>query len=72
MRGFDLNDAFFQPLWRRVAIVLVCLGWSAFEFVNDAPAWGTLFAGIGLYSAWAFFVVFNTSDKTDANEEDPS
>ena len=52
----DLEHPFFVPLWRRVLIVVLTLGWAAFEFlVTAAPFWGMLFAAIGLYCAWTFF-----------------
>ena len=58
-RFFDLNHPFFRPLWIRVLVVALCLGWSVFEFAGGAPMWGILFGAVGLYSAYGFFVVFN-------------
>lgn len=59
-RLFDLDHPFFIPLWRRVLIVAVCLGWAAFEFAGTgSPFWGTLFGAIGLYAGWHFFFNFN-------------
>ncbi|MCX2721198.1 DUF3329 domain-containing protein [Roseibium salinum] len=53
---FDLNYPFFRPLWVRVTVVLVCLAWAVLEFATDAPFWGTLFAGLGIYCGWRFFL----------------
>jgi hypothetical protein len=58
-RFLDLDHPFFIPLWRRVLIVVACLGWAVFEFTAASPLWGTLFAVIGLYAGWHFFFNFH-------------
>ncbi len=60
---FDLNHPFFRPLWVRVTVVLVCLGWAIFEFATGTPFWGTLFAGLGIYCGWQFFLSSGGSDR---------
>ncbi len=55
MHIFDLKQDFFRPLWIRVAVVAVCLGWGVFEFVTGAPFWGIVFAGMGAYALWQLF-----------------
>lgn len=56
MHFLDLQTDFFLPIWRRIAVVLVCFGWSVIEFTGLAPTWGVLFAGIGFYAVWQFFL----------------
>lgn len=56
---FDLDDAFYRPLWVRLLLVALALGWGLFEFVSGAPFFGVIFVAIGLYAAWRFFVTFN-------------
>ena len=52
----DLEHPFFLPLWRRILVVVLTLGWSLVEFlVTAAPGWGLLFAAIGAYCSWSFF-----------------
>jgi hypothetical protein len=59
----DTDHPMLRPLWVRILLVAVCLGWAAFEFGllgflglgAGSPAWGFLFLAIGLYAAWAFF-----------------
>lgn len=58
-RLFDLDHPFFIPLWRRIAIVAVCLGWALFEFAAASPGWGMLFGAVGFYCLWHFFFNFN-------------
>jgi len=65
----DLHHPFFAPLWRRVAIIAVCLGWGIFEFVMASPFWGMLFTALGAYCAWVFLVGYEPrgegEDKTE-------
>lgn len=70
-RLLDLDHPFFRPLWIRIAVVAVCLGWAAFEFVGGSPFWGVLFGGIGLYCARVFFLVDApaTDDEERRGEE---
>ncbi|MDZ5700012.1 DUF3329 domain-containing protein [Chelativorans sp. M5D2P16] len=62
---FDLDHPFFRPLWRRVAVTALCLGWGAFEFVSGSPFWGTLFGGLGLYCVWGFLLNYQPDGGTD-------
>ena len=59
MKDFlDLQTGFYRPLWLRILITAVCLGWALLEFVSGTPFWGVLFTGIGLYCAHQFFIAF--------------
>lgn len=47
----------FNPLWRRVAVTLFCVGWTAFEAWNDpAGIWPWLFGAITIWAVWDFFL----------------
>ena len=61
-RFLDLNHPFFIPLWRRVLIVALCLGWAVFELVAGSPFWAILFGAIGLYAAFVWFLRFHPRD----------
>lgn len=61
----DLRHPFFRPLWRRVAVVVVCLAWGAFEFATGSVFWGTVFAGVGVVCAWQFFTDFDPDNGSD-------
>jgi len=54
----DNENPFFQPLWRRIAIVAVCFGWAIFEFSTNVPFWGTIALGFGAYGIWQFFIAW--------------
>ena len=59
MKFLDVQHPFFIPLWRRIAVVVVCLGWAVVELTSGAVIWAILFGGLGLYCAYQFFVVFD-------------
>jgi hypothetical protein len=56
---FDLQLPFFEALWRRIATVVVALGWAAFELANGAAGWAILFAAMGGWAIYQFFVVWD-------------
>lgn len=67
-RLIDTDHPAFRPLWRRVAVVLVCFGWGIVEVVTGNPFWATIFLGLGAYCCYAFFVAFNPrSDEKDTS-----
>jgi hypothetical protein len=63
MQILDVQHPFFRPLWRRIAVVVFCLGWGAVELRSNEPFWAVLFGALGVYCAWQFFFVFR--QKTD-------
>jgi len=70
---FDVQSAFFIPLWRRIIIVVLILGWAVFEFFAGSPVWGGLFAAVGIYCAHQFFIAFDppVADETATKDQDP-
>lgn len=75
---FELKQPFYRPLWLRVLLVVLCIGWGAMELYSGSPFWGVLFGGIGLYCAWVFFLspgrsyfsqVEDDADSTDKTEK---
>jgi len=67
---FDLNHPFFRPLWLRVVVVVLCIGWALFEFATNSPFWGTLFGGLGVYAVWGLFITFNPRAKAEDSGRD--
>lgn len=55
MKLLEIQIDFFIPVWRRVVLVVVCLGWAVLEFSTLNPFWGMIFGGLGLYALWQLF-----------------
>ena len=62
---FDFNHPFFRPLWLRIAIVVACLLWAMVEASSGEMMWAMLFAAIGLYAGYGFFINFNPREPDD-------
>lgn len=65
MQWFELQIDFFRPVWRRVVLVAVCLGWATLEFVKGAPFWGMIFAVMGVHAIWQLFFSDWPDDRTE-------
>lgn len=61
-RFLDLDHPWFRPLWRRVAVVGLAIGWGLFELVAGSPGFAILFLALGGYAAWRLFVTFDPRD----------
>lgn len=59
MQLIDPNHPAYRPLWARILIVAVCLGWSAVEFTTGDPLWAVLSCGAGVYAAYVLFWTYN-------------
>ena len=60
---FDLDHPFFWPLWLRIVITALTVGWAVVEFASGSPFWGILFGAMGACAAYKFFIDFNPRDK---------
>lgn len=59
----DQNLKWFEPLWRRVLVLAVCVGWAGFEwFVSRDELWRWLTLALIAYAVWTFFINFKVSD----------
>lgn len=62
MKLIDVQHSFFRPLWRRVAVVVICLGWAMYELATGSPFFAILFGAVGLYCVHQFFIAFAPKD----------
>ena len=60
-----LRHPIFRPLWRRLALSAACFGWAGLEASWGNAGWFWLFLGIGLYTVYEFFLVFDPRDYGD-------
>ena len=58
----DHEHPFFRPLWRRIAVVAVCAGWSAFEFAMGSTGWGMATLGFTAYAVWQLFYLYKPAE----------
>lgn len=56
MFGFD--HPWFRPLWRRVAVVVLCLGWGAVEVATGSAFWALGFLAMGGVAAYALLLTY--------------
>ncbi|NSX53658.1 hypothetical protein [Parasulfitobacter algicola] len=52
---FELGVPFFLPVWRRVSVVAIAIGWGLFELWKGEPFWAIIFIGMGGFAAWKFW-----------------
>lgn len=78
MQLIDPNHPVYRPLWVRLLVVGVCLGWAAIEAVTGAPFWAVIVGALGIYAAWILLLTFNpqapeanVAAAPDAEDEDP-
>ncbi|PWE49140.1 hypothetical protein DEM26_14895 [Thioclava sp. NG1] len=57
-RFLDFDTPWFRPLWKRLLVVGVALGWGLFELVAGEPGFAILFLAMGGYAAYRLFVTF--------------
>lgn len=68
----DNEHPFFRPLWRRIAVVGVCLVWAGLEFVSNAPTWGFVALAFAAYGVWQFFINYRPPPPEDARTDGPT
>ncbi len=56
---FDLDHPWFRPLWRRLLVTGIALGWGLVELASGSPGFAILFLALGAYAAWRLFVTFD-------------
>ncbi len=69
MKLFDFTDPFFAPIWIRVAVVVVTVGWGLNEFASGAPMWGCMFVGVGVVAAWRFATIDYSGQDNDTDAD---
>jgi len=57
----DRDIKFFRPLWRRVAVIVLCLGLAIWEWSNGNTLWVGITLAITAYGIWVLFVDFDKS-----------
>ena len=57
MALIDQKHPFFQPLWRRIVLVVVVAAWLSFEvFYTYDTLWMSVATVMLIYGVWTFFI----------------
>ena len=65
----DADHPFFRPLWRRVAITLVCAVWAALELYGGGQSmWAWIATGMTAYAIWAFLLPKRGTEENKIQE----
>ncbi|WP_434291081.1 DUF3329 domain-containing protein [Celeribacter sp. SCSIO 80788] len=59
---FNLDDPFYRPLWLRLVICAVCLGWGIVEAMTGSPGFALIFLAVGGYATYRFFITFDPTE----------
>jgi hypothetical protein len=51
----DPNHPFYDALWRRLLIPIICLSWVGVELYVGSPVWAGVVAVVGIYAAYKLF-----------------
>jgi len=51
-----MRAEFFRPIWRRIAVVMICFCWAVLELASGAPYWALVFGAFGATAIWQFFL----------------
>ena len=60
----------FRPLWRRVAVVVFCAVWAAFELYSGEAFWATIFGGMAAYALWVYIIKYPKPGDQQAEKKD--
>lgn len=60
---FDFSHPAFRPLWLRIVVVAVALGWAAFEALTGALVWAMVFGALGAAAAWGLLIAYEPPES---------
>ncbi|MDP4823141.1 MAG: DUF3329 domain-containing protein [Aestuariivirgaceae bacterium] len=57
MSALDRSHPFYRPLWRRVVLTSLVVGWAGVEiFIAKDGFWAAIAVGISLWFAWELLI----------------
>ncbi|MCH2094940.1 MAG: hypothetical protein MK160_07450 [Rhodobacteraceae bacterium] len=62
---FSLRHPIMRPLWRRLALTALSIGWSVMELTLGNFLWAAVFGVIAFYCVIEFFVRFDPQNYKD-------
>lgn len=70
MKLIDADHPFYRPLWVRLVLVGICVGWTAVEFYNGQQTWGLIFLAVAAYAFAQLILFYKPSDTATKLPED--
>ena len=65
MKIIDESHPFYKPLWRRLALLGVLAGWTAFEvFYTQQPLWMLVAGALLAYATWILLITWKDSSAS--------
>ena len=62
---FNFHTPFFRPLWVRLLVVAICIGWGIFELLGNSIGFAMIFLAAGIYAAYGMFIAFDPDQIPD-------
>ena len=60
---FDFSHPWYQPLYRRIGVVVVCLALFAMDAWSGNPFWMILFGAATVLTFWKLILTFKPDNK---------
>ena len=62
---------FLRPLWRRIAVVAVCVAWTVLEYHGGETLWVWIAFGFTVYAIVNFLVFYKPKDDAPTPTDEP-
>ena len=60
---FDFSHPWYQPLSRRIGVVVVCMLWFGMEAWSENPFWMILSGAVTALTVWKLLMTFPPAPK---------
>lgn len=67
-RLIEVRHPFFRPLWRRIVLSVLLVGWTIFEISGGNTLWALLFGAIGVFCIYEFFFIYDPANYEDRED----
>ena len=64
----ESDHPFYRPLWVRIALTAVVIGWSVLEWTHGEAFWGVLTAAASAWAIWTFFLGYDPDAANGTRE----
>lgn len=51
-----------DPLWRRIVLVVFCVGWAVMEYVLGYHGWALFVGAVAVYAGWSYLYAYKGPD----------